>query len=71
MLSPQIANSIKDGFITNERPELIVITDAGRLPIDTPDTPVPAVPTTENHPISPMKSSVYYQDHDILWRCCQ
>ena len=66
MLSPQIANSIKDGFIAYERPELTVITDAGRLPIDTSDTPVPAVPTTENLPISPMKSSVYYQDRYIL-----
>ena len=36
MLSPQIANSIEDGFIA--RPELTIITDAGRLPIDTPDT---------------------------------
>ena len=71
MLSPQIANSIKDGFIANERPELTIITDTGRLPqaidSDTPDTPVPAVPTTENLLISPMKSSVFYnQDHDIL-----
>ena len=68
MTSPQIANSIKDGFIAHERPELMIITDAGRLPIasDTPDTPVPTVPTTENLPISPMKSSVFYQDHDIL-----
>ena len=66
MLSPQIANSIKGGFIANERPELSIITDAGRLPIDTPDTPVPAVPTTENLLITPMKSSVFYQDHDIL-----
>ena len=66
MLSPQIANSIKDGFIAHERPELTVITDAGRLPIDTPDTPVPAVPTTENLPISPMKSFVFYQNFDTL-----
>ena len=67
MLSPQIENSIKDGFIAHERPELQqIITDARRLPIDTPDTPVPAVPTTENHIIFPMKSSVFYQDHDIL-----
>ena len=66
MLSPQIANSIKDGFIEHERPELTIITDAGRLPIDSPDTPVPVVPTTENLLISPMKSSVFYQDHDIL-----
>jgi hypothetical protein len=66
MRSPQIANSIKDGFITHERPELTIVTDAGRLLTDTPDTPVPAVPTTENPLISPMKSSVLYQDHDIL-----
>lgn len=67
MLSPQIANSIKDGFIAHERPELTIITDADRLPIDTPDTtPVPAVPTMENLPISPMKSSVFFRDHDFL-----
>ena len=71
MTSPQIANSIKDGFIAHERPELIITTDAGRLPIDTPDTSVPTAPTTENLPISPMKSSVFYQGHDILWRRCQ
>jgi hypothetical protein len=67
MLSPQIANLIKNGFILYDDPtELKIITDADRLPIDTPDTPVPVVPTTENIPISPMKSSVFYQDHDIL-----
>jgi hypothetical protein len=66
MLSPEVANSIKNGFIAHERPELAIITEADRLPIDTPDTPVPAVPTTENLPIFPMKSSVFYLDHDIL-----
>jgi hypothetical protein len=62
MPTPQIANSIKDAFIA--RPELKIITDPGRLPIDTPDTPVPAVPTTENLSIFPMKSSVFHQNHD-------
>lgn len=62
MLSPQIANSIKDGFISHEHPtELKIITDS-RLPIDTHnlDTSVPAVPTTENNPVVPMKSSVSF-----------
>ena len=66
MLSPQITNSIKDGFISHGHPELDIVTDADRLPIDTPDTPVPAVPTKENPLISPMKLSVFYQNHDIL-----
>jgi hypothetical protein len=66
MQSPQTADSIKHGFIALERHELTIITDTGRLPIDTLDTPVPAVPTMENFPISPMKSSVFYQDHEIL-----
>ena len=65
MLSPQIANSIKGGFIVYEPPELTIVID-GSLPTDTPDTPVPAVPTTENLLISPMKSSVFYQGHVIL-----
>lgn len=50
----------------HEHPDLMIITDAGSQPIDTLDTPVPSVPTTENLPISPMKSFVFYQDHDIL-----
>ena len=60
MLSPQIANSIKGGFIAHERPEIRIVTDAGRLPTDTLDTPVPAAPTTENPFVSPMKSSVFF-----------
>ena len=66
MLSPEIANSIKGGFIAHERPEMRIVTDADGLPTDTPDTPVPAAPTTENSFISPMKSSVFFQDHYIL-----
>ncbi|KAF8816728.1 hypothetical protein BYT27DRAFT_7237858 [Phlegmacium glaucopus] len=53
MLSPQIANSVKEGFIPHERPTELKITTDSRLPADTPqaDTPVPAVPTTENLPV--------------------
>ena len=66
MLAPQIANSIKAGFIPPEHPpELKIVTDS-RLPIETIDTDVPAVPTIENLPVFPTKSSVFYQCDDTL-----
>lgn len=66
MLAPQIANSIKASFIPPEHPiELKIVTDS-RLPIETIDTDVPAVPTIENLPVLPTKSSVFYQCDDTL-----
>lgn len=72
MLSAQIAHSIKDGFISHEHPtESKIITDS-RLPIDTHnlDTSVPAVPTTENNPVVPVKSALYFDSPEGFgeWR---
>jgi mannitol/fructose-specific phosphotransferase system IIA component (Ntr-type) len=72
ILSSQIANSIKDGFIPHDEAltELMIITNADSLPIDCPDTPVPTVPTTENHPIFPEKSALFFDSPEGFgpWR---